>query len=88
MLRGVSQSSLPTTGALVFDNLNSGSIRERTDASGDMMPRNGLPARDQVSAGIGDSFSASDSVDAGSGWRKHTHDSQSRTLPAQQERFI
>ena len=85
MLRGVTGRSVSVTEALIFDILKSDLLRVVKDASGGMLPADGVLARDQVSAGIGSRFSARESSDSDSDGHHHTHHSQPRTLHARHE---
>ena len=87
MLRGMTGSSVPATGTLVFDIPKPQSLCVVKDASGGMMSADGVIARDQVMADISGRFSVRESTDSGSGKRLHSHDSQSLTLHANREQF-
>ena len=52
MLRGLTGRRVPVTGALIFDIPKSDLLHVVKDASGGMLPADGVPARDQVLAGI------------------------------------
>jgi hypothetical protein len=85
MLRGVIGSSVPVTGTWIFDILKQKSLRVVKDASGDMLPADGMLARDQAPVGFGGSFSVRESVESGFAAHHYTHDSQSDILRAHKE---
>ncbi len=87
MLRSMIEWSVPDTGTLVFDNFSSEYFRVGLDARGDIIPVIGVLARDQVLAGFAVRLAAHEKVNVGSNVRRLTHDSQTHTLHAQQERF-
>ena len=86
MLRGLKASIVPVAGMLFID-IKPKSLPVVKDASGEMLPPDGMLARDQVLAGLGDAFSACESGNVRSDSRNRNHASQSYTLHSQQERF-
>ena len=87
MLRGVNGRRVPVTGALIFDIPKSDLLHVVKDASGGMLPADGVPARDQVLAGICGRFPLRESADSSSNNRHHSHDSQRLILRSHKEQF-
>ena len=85
MLRGVSASSVPATGTVVFDNRICKFLPSQRTASGDMMTRRVRPTRDQVLAGLAGPFPAQKDIESKRAMPYSGHGSQSHALQLHDE---